>query len=73
LQIANFSQQQTGERLLTPCDFKNEYGIPEGTQAVWRSTGRYGLPYIKLGRLVRYRRSEIEAWLASRTMGGAHA
>jgi len=25
------------------------------TLAIWRSTGRYNLPYIKAGRLVRYR------------------
>lgn len=59
------------DQLLTPAGFASEYGIPEGTQAVWRCTGRYSLPYLKIGRLVRYRRSEIEAWLSARSMGGA--
>lgn len=72
MQVAQFNTA-TNSEYLTPNGFAAEFGIPESTQAVWRSTGRYGLPYIKLGRLVRYRRSEIEAWLASRTMGGAHA
>ena len=38
-----------------------------GTLQVWRSTGRYGIPFIKIGRNVRYRRSDLEAWLTSRT------
>ncbi len=38
-----------------------------GTLAVWRSTGRYGLPFIKVGRLVRYRRADLLAWLDART------
>lgn len=35
--------------------------------AVFRSTGRHQIPYIKIGRNVRYRRSDLEAWLVSRT------
>ena len=42
-------------------------GLSNGTLGVWRSTGRYKLPFIKIGRNVRYRRSDLDAWLASRT------
>jgi excisionase family DNA binding protein len=38
-----------------------------GTLSVWRSTGRYAIPFIKVGRRVRYRRSDLERWLESRT------
>ena len=38
-----------------------------GTLSVWRSTGRYNLPFIKVGRNVRYRRADLEAWLEERT------
>lgn len=38
-----------------------------GTLSVWRSTGRYNLPFIKVGRSVRYRRADLEAWLEKRT------
>jgi len=41
------------------------------TLQVWRSTGRYGLQFIKVGRLVRYRRSELERFLRDRTVGAA--
>ncbi|MDR2209603.1 MAG: helix-turn-helix domain-containing protein [Azoarcus sp.] len=33
------------------------------TLAIWRSSGRYSLPYVKVGRKVRYRRSDLIAWL----------
>ncbi len=38
-----------------------------GTLSVWRSTGRYNLPFIKIGRNVRYRRADLVAWLEKRT------
>lgn len=41
--------------------------VAPGTLSVWRSTGRYGLPFLKIGRKVRYRRSDLLAWLDSRT------
>ncbi|MGY3944283.1 helix-turn-helix domain-containing protein [Aeromonas tecta] len=37
------------------------------TLAVWRSTGRYNLPYFKVGRLVKYRVSDLAEFLARRT------
>lgn len=41
--------------------------VSPGTLSVWRSTGRYNLPFLKIGRKVRYRRSDIETWLQART------
>ena len=41
--------------------------VSDGTLPVWRSTGRYNLPFIKVGRKVRYRRADLDSWLASRT------
>ncbi len=38
-----------------------------GTLSVWRSTGRYNLPFVKIGRNVRYRRADLIAWLEKRT------
>ena len=42
-------------------------GVTRGTLQVWRSTGRYSIPFVKVGRLVKYRRSVLESWLESRT------
>jgi hypothetical protein len=41
--------------------------VTAGTLSVWRSTGRYSIPFIKIGRKVRYRKSDLLAWLESRT------
>ena len=38
--------------------------VSPGTLSVWRSTGRWALPFIKVGRAVRYRQSDLDAWLA---------
>ncbi|NMF98327.1 helix-turn-helix domain-containing protein [Aromatoleum toluolicum] len=41
--------------------------VAPGTLSVWRSTGRYNLPFLKIGRKVRYRRADLLAWLDKRT------
>jgi excisionase family DNA binding protein len=41
-------------------------GLTVGTLNVWSSTKRYNLRFIKVGRLAKYRLSDLEAWLASR-------
>ena len=45
-------------------------GVKPTTLANWRCTGRYNLPFIKTGRLVRYRVVDLAAWIASRRLGG---
>jgi excisionase family DNA binding protein len=42
-------------------------GISKSALEAWRTTGRYQLPFIKVGRNVRYRRSDVLQWLDSRT------
>jgi hypothetical protein len=41
--------------------------VKPSTLEVWRSTGRYDLPFEKIGRKVRYRKSALDAWRAKRT------
>jgi len=43
-------------------------GVSPGTLSVWRSTGRYNLPFVKIGRKVRYRRADLLAWLERRVV-----
>ncbi|WP_233460575.1 helix-turn-helix domain-containing protein [Citrobacter farmeri] len=43
-------------------------GVKTSTLAVWRSTGRYNLPYVKVGRLVRYRIRDLASFLAQRSI-----
>ena len=42
--------------------------MSEGTLSVWRSTGRYDLPFVKIGRKVRYRLGDVMDFIARRTM-----
>ena len=51
----------------------NYLGVKPNTLAVWHSTKRYRIPYIKVGRLVKYRISDLDAFLQQRTIGGANA
>lgn len=37
--------------------------IKENTLAVWASTKRYDLPYVKVGRRVMYRRLDLDAFI----------
>jgi excisionase family DNA binding protein len=46
--------------------------IPDKTLAEWRSRG-IGPRYHKVGRYVRYRWSDVEAWLDSQRCGGEAA
>ena len=52
--------------LLTPVQAAEVLGVSAGTLAVWRCTKRYALPYVKVGRLVRYGREALADFIASR-------
>ena len=54
------------DQLLRPDSVSEGIGVPETTLAQWRYLGT-GPAYIKVGKHVRYRRSDLEAWLDSQT------
>jgi len=43
-------------------------GAEPHTLEVWRSTGRYDIPYVKVGSRVFYRKSDLDAFLERRTV-----
>ena len=43
-------------------------GAKPQTLAAWASSQRYRLPFIKIGRKVQYRISDLEKFLESRTV-----
>lgn len=55
------------EKLLSRREASAFLGLTEGTLAVWACTKRYELPYVKVGRLVKYRYSDIITFLEKRT------
>jgi hypothetical protein len=42
--------------------------VAPGTLAMWKCTERYDLPVIKVGRLVKYRRVDLDNFLRNRTV-----
>jgi helix-turn-helix protein len=74
------AQRQTRRRQLSPPSFVAPsdpalddkaaaayLGVKPQTLAVWRCTGRYDLPFEKIGARVRYRQSALDAFRARRT------
>ncbi len=53
-------------RLLTTDEAAEFLGVSAGSLAVWRCLSRYPLPYVKIGRNVRYLESDLLAWMESR-------
>lgn len=54
--------------LLPPQTLAQELGVTQQTLKNWRKDPRINLPFIKVGRAVRYRREDVERFLAERTV-----
>lgn len=59
----------TVSKLLSPDEVSALLGVSTQTLAVWRCERRYNLPYVKVGRLVRYPAAAVERFLEERTEG----
>jgi predicted site-specific integrase-resolvase len=55
------------DRLLTPRQAGEVLGVSPATLATWRWRGVPRLPYVRVGRLIRYRPSDITAFLETQT------
>lgn len=53
--------------LITPEVAAEVLGVSVGTLSVWRSTGRYNIPFVKTGRSVKYKASDIQAFIDRNT------
>ena len=53
--------------LLTTIETAKYLGVTVQTLAQWRMRGIPAIPYMKIGRLVRYARHDLEAWLTTTT------
>jgi excisionase family DNA binding protein len=53
---------KTASRLLTPAEVSEHLRVPITTLYVWRHQSK-GPPAIKVGRHLRYRVRDLEAWL----------
>jgi excisionase family DNA binding protein len=57
------------DELLTTAQVAEILGLSEGTLSTWRCTRQEEVPYLKIGRCVRYKRSDVEAWVRSWQQG----
>lgn len=57
------------QHLLSRSEAANYLGIKGQTLAVWASTKRYGLAFIKVGRSVKYRPEDLDAFIAANRKG----
>ena len=55
-------------RLLTRKEAAAFLGVKEITLATWKSNNRYSVPCIKVGRLAKYRYSDLLAFIERRTV-----
>lgn len=50
-------------QLLTRKQAAEFLGVKESTLAHWKCTGRYNLASVKIGRLVKYRATDLEKFI----------
>ncbi|WP_309070276.1 helix-turn-helix domain-containing protein [Arthrobacter sp.] len=60
-----FTSEGRGDRLMSTEELAEYLSVPIATVYAWRSR-RKAPPGIRVGRFVRFRQSEVDAWLASR-------
>jgi excisionase family DNA binding protein len=63
----------TRPKLLTTDEAAEFLGVSAGTLAVWRCVARYRLPFVKIGRNVRYEETDLREWMESRKVHQAEA
>ncbi|WP_429649227.1 helix-turn-helix transcriptional regulator [Skermanella aerolata] len=56
--------QGEGEGLITPLELAERLKVKPRTLQDWRSSGK-GPQFVRAGRAIRYRQSDIDAWLQS--------
>lgn len=62
----------SGDRLLSRVQAAEFLGVSPHTLAIWKSTGRVSLPVVKIGGLAKYRKADLDAFIASRTINSAN-
>ena len=64
---------KTHSDLLTRKQTAEYLGVTSRTLAVWACTKRYNLPFVKIGRLVKYRIVDLDAFIARRTVSSTES
>lgn len=56
-------------RLLNTKEAAGILGKSPNTLVIWRCTGAYDLPYVKVGGSVRYREEDLDAFIEANLVG----
>jgi excisionase family DNA binding protein len=56
------------DKLLSRDEAADLLGVSKGTLEVWACTDRYDLPFVKIGRLAKYRRADLNKFIKDRTV-----
>jgi excisionase family DNA binding protein len=59
------------QRLLTPTETAELLGVARETLAMWRCTRRVELPFVRVGRCVRYLPEDVQRFVAARRVTGS--
>jgi excisionase family DNA binding protein len=62
----NAASHSNQDPLLSRAQAAAYLGLSPRTLAIWATTKRYDLKMVKIGRLAKYRRSDLDAFIASR-------
>lgn len=57
--------KSNADPLLSRSEAAQYLGVSEQTLAVWASTNRYPLHFFKIGRLVKYKKSDLDLFINS--------
>lgn len=57
----------TDKEMMTEDETAEFLTVKPQTLAAWRCRGSHDLPFVKVGRAVRYRRTNVLEWLENRT------
>jgi len=63
--VSDSQVADTPSKLLSPLELAAILGVPVTTIYAWRGRG-YGPPAIRVGKHLRWRPEEVEAWLTRR-------
>jgi excisionase family DNA binding protein len=61
---------QINKNLMSRQSAADYLGVGMQTLAAWACNKRYQLPYVKIGRRVMYRQSDLDAFIARNLVGG---
>lgn len=57
-------------KLLTTDQAAELVGAKPQTLSIWRCSGRQHIPYVRIGRLVRYREQDVLDWIDKNVVQG---